>query len=128
MRQKEKDVTGAQLIPAALRLMRQNLSITQTALATRSGMSKAQLSSYELGRSLPTLPNLVAYLSALGKDFTDLQEVLNRLGGLPVTARKEEDRERTVILAFLRAFRVLLEELGLDRAAGAGQPSPGPMT
>jgi transcriptional regulator with XRE-family HTH domain len=134
MRQKETDVIRTQLIPAALRLMRQNLRITQTALATRSGMTKAQLSNYELGRTLPTLPNLAAYLSALGKDFADLQIMLNKLGGSQVTppplvvdeeveARKEEDRERMVILAVLRGFRVLLKELGLDRAAG--QPAPG---
>jgi hypothetical protein len=43
-----------------------------------------------------------------------------------IEAPKEEDQERTFILAVLRAFRVLLKELGLDRAAG--QPSPAQWT
>lgn len=60
----------------ALRLLRARRDLTQGQVATRATITKAMLSSYELGLNLPSFGSLAAVLNALGEDFHDLQEAL----------------------------------------------------
>lgn len=116
----------SQLVPLALRRVRQETGLRQIDVSTKSGLSKAMVSAYEGGKALPSLPSLLAYLDAIGRDLADLQEALNDLAGLP--KRRSEDveaRERAVGHAVLKALRGLELDEG-DSLLGTSEPlNPG---
>lgn len=96
------------LIPQALKRVRQSAGLRQIDISKASGLSKPMVSICEGGKGLPSLPTLLIYLKAMGRDLADLQEALNELGGLP--KRRSEDverRERSVGRAVLNALRGL---------------------
>lgn len=96
------------LIPAALKRVRQSTGLRQLDVANRSGMSKAMVSSYETGKALPSLVSLSAYLGAIGRDLSDLQEAVDELGGSPKLRSNDiEAQERAVGRAVLKALRGL---------------------
>jgi len=118
-------------IPEALKRLRLAAGLRQTHISEASGLTKAMLSAYERGNALPTIPSLWAYLAALGRDLTDLQDELNYLAGLP--KRRSEDvegRERAVGRVVLRALRglSLTEENGpmQEGRVNRGEPSTQP--
>ena len=64
------------------------------------------VSAYELGRSIPSLASLSAYLGAIGRNLGDLQDEVNRLSGRTLD-EPVEDRERVIGRAVLKALRAL---------------------
>lgn len=68
---------------SALRLLRARQNLTQGAVATRAGLTKAMLSSYEIGSKLPSFQSLTSILSALDRNFHDLQEALDEVRERP---------------------------------------------
>lgn len=63
----------------ALRFLRARQSLTQGVVADRAKLTKAMLSSYEIGSKLPSFQSLSAILIALNRDFHDLQEALDEI-------------------------------------------------
>lgn len=112
----------AQLLPAALKKLRERVHLKQTQLSWKSGLTKAQISSFETGKVLPSFGSLITYLNGVDADFSDLQKALNgemllARTGFPLV--RDGDQERVVGRAFLRSFKVLLEELGLEPGESA---------
>ncbi|HEY2292370.1 MAG TPA: helix-turn-helix transcriptional regulator [Thermoanaerobaculia bacterium] len=106
------------LVPQALRRVRQATGLRQIDVSARSGLSKAMVSAYEGGKALPSLPSLSAYLGAIGRDLSDLQEAVDEMRGFPVHRADDADaRERAVGRAVLKALR------GLD-FEGTAESSP----
>src|SRR4029077_15659525 len=70
-----------QFLPKALKLIREGAGYRQTHAAARSGLSKAMLSSYETGKTQPSLGSLTTLLAAIGKDFADFQDALDKVRG-----------------------------------------------
>ena len=66
----------AEYLGQALRLLRKQRKVTQTAVAESAGITKAMLSCYETGATFPSLPSLAAVLEELKCDFHSLQEAL----------------------------------------------------
>jgi transcriptional regulator with XRE-family HTH domain len=98
------------LVPKALKRVREATGLRQIDVSERSGLSKAMVSAYEGGKSLPSLPSLSAYLSAIGRDLGDLQEAVDELRGFPSRDSGDVDtRERAIGRAVLRALRGLEE-------------------
>ena len=105
-------------VPEALKLIRQSAGLRQTDVSERSGLTKAMLSSYEMGKTLPTLVSLTAFLVAVGKDFSDFQDVLDMLRKVsPKRAPDERDLEREVGRVVLKAIQDVIE-----RQAERGAP------
>jgi transcriptional regulator with XRE-family HTH domain len=129
-----------QIFPAALKRLRERANLRQVQVSWKTGLSKAQISSFETGKVLPSIGSLLSYLNGVGADFSDLQKALNGesllsfpLPGVSPLPHGEGDQERVVGRAFLRSFKVLLQELGLEPGAsandaiaqGKAQPRPG---
>jgi transcriptional regulator with XRE-family HTH domain len=93
------------LIPEALRRVRKTAGFRQVDIARRSGLSKAMVSAYESGKSMPSLPSLTAYLGAIGRNLADLQNVVDELLGF----RGTEKLELVVGRAVLRTLRAMDE-------------------
>jgi transcriptional regulator with XRE-family HTH domain len=104
------------LVCQALRRVRQATGLLQVDVAERSGLTRAMISAYELGRSVPSLVSLSAYLGAIGRNLGDLQDEVNRLSGRSLD-EPIEDRERAVGRAVLKALRALGGDL-------LGKPKP----
>jgi transcriptional regulator with XRE-family HTH domain len=108
------------LVPQALKRVRQATGLRQIDVSARSGLSKAMVSAYEGGKALPSLPSLSAYLGAIGRDLSDLQEAVDEMRGFPVHRADDADaRERAVGRAVLKALR------GLDFEAPDGSAAEG---
>jgi transcriptional regulator with XRE-family HTH domain len=90
----------------ALRRVRQTTGLLQVHVAERSGLTRAMVSAYEAGKSIPSLRSLSVYLGAIGRNLGDLQDEINRLSGQSI-AEPVEDRERIVGRAVLKAIRSL---------------------
>ncbi len=72
----------------ALRDLRVARRLTQSDVAARSGVAASQLSRWERGHEMPTLPSLVKVLSAVRADLGDLQHrMLVAAGELPARHR-----------------------------------------
>jgi transcriptional regulator with XRE-family HTH domain len=96
------------LVPQALKRVRQATGMRQIDVSARSGLSKAMVSAYEGGKALPSLRSLSAYLGAVGRDLSDLQEALDEIRGFPVHRADDVDaRERAVGRAVMKALRGL---------------------
>lgn len=68
----------------ALRLLRDRRRIRQYQLAELAGVTKAMLSSYETGSSIPSLQSLSSILHALNSDLHELQQAMDAVvGGRP---------------------------------------------
>jgi transcriptional regulator with XRE-family HTH domain len=63
----------------ALRFLRARQGLTQGVVAARAKLTKAMLSSYEIGSKLPSFQSLASILEALNRDFHDLQEALDEI-------------------------------------------------
>lgn len=63
----------------ALRFLRARQGLTQGVVAARAKLTKAMLSSYEIGSKLPSFQSLASVLQALNRDFHDLQEALDEV-------------------------------------------------
>ena len=107
-----------QFVPEALKLIRQSTGLRQTDVSERSGLTKAMLSSYETGKTLPTLVSLTAFLVAIGKDLSDFQEVLDMVRKVsPKRTPDDRDLERELGHVVLRAIQDVIE-----RQAKKGAP------
>ncbi len=96
------------LVPMALKRVRQATGLRQIDVSARSGLSKAMVSAYEGGKALPSLRSLSAFLGAIGRDLSDLQEAVDEMRGFPVHRADDVDaRERAVGRAVLKALRGL---------------------
>lgn len=94
------------LVPQALRRVRQTAGLLQVHVAQRSGLTRAMVSAYEAGKSIPSVRSLSVYLGAIGRNLGDLQDELDRLSGRSID-EPIEDRERIVGRAVLKALRGL---------------------
>lgn len=107
-----------QFVPEALKLIRQGVGLRQTDVSERSGLTKAMLSAYETGKTLPTLVSLTTFLAAIGKDLADFQEVLDMVRKVsPKRTTDERDLEREVGRVVLRAIRDVIERQAERSAA-----------
>jgi transcriptional regulator with XRE-family HTH domain len=98
------------LVPQALRRVRQATGLLQVNVAERSGLTRAMVSAYEGGKSIPSLASLSVYLGAIGRNLGDLQDEVNRLSGQSLD-EPVEDRERAIGRVVLKALRALEEDL-----------------
>ena len=99
-----------QFVPAALKLMRQGTGLRQTEVSQRSGLTKAMLSSYETGKTLPNLASLTSFLIAMDKDLSDLQEALDMVRKVsPKQTPDERDLERDLGRVVLKAIQDVIE-------------------
>ena len=99
-----------QFVPEALKLIRQGAGLRQTDVSERSGLTKAMLSAYETGKTLPTLVSLTAFLVAIGKDLSDFQEVLDMVRKVsPKRTPDDRDLERELGHVVLRAIQDVIE-------------------
>ncbi len=97
----------------ALRLLRARQGLTQGVVATRAGLTKAMLSSYEIGAKLPSFQSLAAVLEALNRDFHDLQEALDE-----VRQRLPDASGAPVNPLYLgQALRLLRSRLGVTQVS-----------
>jgi len=109
-RQKPRPDELLQFVPEALKLIRQSTGLRQTDVSERSGLTKAMLSSYETGKTLPTLVSLTAFLVAIGKDLSDFQEVLDMVRKVsPKRTPDDRDLERELGHVVLRAIQDVIE-------------------
>ncbi len=84
-----------QLIPHALVGLRQATGLQQVDVTERSRLTGDRVSAYEDGKVLPSLPSLLAYLGAIGKNFFDLQEALDALQGSPHDQKMAKKRRKS---------------------------------
>jgi transcriptional regulator with XRE-family HTH domain len=99
----------------ALRWLRDRRGLTQAQAAEKAGISKAALSRYEHGRTLPTLETLGRLLRALGCDLFELQRALTTVQGWDrIHPRASAAREDEVRRAASEVAN-LLSGKGLDR-------------
>lgn len=123
--QKPRPEDVLQFVPEALKLLRQGTGLRQTEVSKRSGLTKAMLSSYETGKTLPNLGSLTAFLIAMDKDLADFQQVLDmvrkvspkRTPGPP----DERDLAREVGRVVLRAIQDVIERQA-EREASRSSP------
>jgi transcriptional regulator with XRE-family HTH domain len=119
--QKSRPEEILQFVPEALKLLRQGTGLRQTDVSKRSGLTKAMLSSYETGKTLPNLGSLTAFLVAIGKDLADFQEVLDLVRKVsPKRTPDERDLEREVGRVVLTAIQDVVErraERGASRSS-----------
>ncbi len=72
-------------VAKALRELRERQKLTQTAVGRITGAPDHRtLSHWETGRKQPSLRLLTGYLQALGLDFHDLQDAIDRVDGSAV--------------------------------------------
>ena len=105
-----EEAFDVRFVPQALRRVRQSTGLLQVNVAERSGLTRAMVSAYEGGKSIPSLASLSLYLGAIGRNLGDLQDEVNRLSGRSMDDTVE-DRERVVGRAVLNALRTLDEDL-----------------
>ena len=67
----------------ALALLRDRKDLTQAEVARRAGLGKSQLSKYEAGKEVPTLPSLVRLLRVLGVGLAEFWYTVHVLKELP---------------------------------------------
>jgi transcriptional regulator with XRE-family HTH domain len=102
-----------QFVPEALKLLRQGTGLRQTEVSKRSGLTKAMLSSYETGKTLPNLGSLTAFLMAMDKDLSDLQTVLDMVRKVsPKRTSDPRDLERELGRVVLKAIQDVVERQG----------------
>ncbi len=100
----------------ALRLLRARRNLSQGEVAARAKVTKAMLSSYEVGHKVPSFPSLTAILNALTEDYRSLQEALNAIRKrTPGTGTPLQPEGLGKALRFLRTQR------GLTQVAVANQ-------
>jgi transcriptional regulator with XRE-family HTH domain len=100
----------------ALRLLRARQNLTQGAVAARAGLTKAMLSSYEIGSKLPSFQSLTAILSALDRNFHDLQEALDEIRERPASTGIQVQPQRLG-----KALRSLRDRQRLTQVAVANK-------
>jgi transcriptional regulator with XRE-family HTH domain len=111
-----------QYLPKALKLIREDAGYRQTGAAARSGLSKAMLSSYETGKTLPSLGSLTTFLAAIGRNFADFQDALDKVrGASPQRQPTENDLEREVGQVVLKAIQYVIERKERDAASGSAR-------
>ena len=81
----------------ALRNLRRLARLTQRDVAEATGLTRPMVSSYERGRTLPSLPSLWTYLDALGTDLTYLEKIMREREERKETARRHRDEVRPLI-------------------------------
>ncbi|HYX22981.1 MAG TPA: helix-turn-helix transcriptional regulator [Thermoanaerobaculia bacterium] len=101
-----EEAVDVRFVPQALRRVRQATGFLQVDVAEKSGLTRAMVSAYEAGKSIPSLRSLSVYLGAIGRDLGDLQDEVNRLSGRS-SEEPLQDRERAVGRTVLKALRVL---------------------
>ena len=117
-RQKSRQSELLKFMPEALKRIRQSAGIRQTDVAELSGLTKAMLSAYETGKALPSLQSLTAFLAAIGRDFSDLQEELDIVRKVsPKRTPADKDLEREVGHVVLKAIK---DAIGMQQEGGSG--------
>ncbi|MFL6235325.1 MAG: helix-turn-helix domain-containing protein [Thermoanaerobaculia bacterium] len=120
--QQQGAVELLQCLPKAFRLIREGAGYRQTDAAARSGLSKAMLSAYETGKTLPSLGSLTTLLAAIGKDFADLQDAIDKVrGASPERQPAEKDLEREVGQVVLKAIQYVIERKERDATSGSAR-------
>lgn len=101
----------------ALRLLRARRNLPQGEVAARAKVTKAMLSSYEVGHNVPSFPSLTAILNALSEDYRSLQEALNAIRKrTPATGTPVQPECLGKALRFLRTQRGLSQGAVADQA------------
>ena len=59
-------------VPARIKLLREQAGLPQAELARMTGLTQAQISAYEVGRSFPGLESAMALSTALGVTVAEL--------------------------------------------------------
>lgn len=106
-------VTSLDQLGIALRLLRARRNLPQGEVAARAKMTKAMLSSYETGHTLPSFPSLTAILNALSEDFHSLQEALKFIQNRPAISTPLQPE------CLGRALRLLRIQRGLTQGTVA---------
>lgn len=121
----------------ALRVLRTRAELTQTGLADRAQLTKAQISTYETGRQTPTIGNLEKILVALGIDLFELGSVMDEIArstealgrrgggeeGRADGAALQPDREEQALRALRRGFEEYLQVVReVARRGGSADP------
>ena len=68
----------------ALRLLRHRRGLMQYQLAEKAGITKAMISSYEVGKHLPALDTLSRMLRSMECDLHELQNAMDEMEASPV--------------------------------------------
>lgn len=111
-----------QCLPKALKLVREGAGYRQTDASARSGLSKAMLSSYETGKTVPSLGSLTILLVAIGRDFADLQDAMDLLlGTSPKRQPTNKDLEREVGQVVLKAIEYVVERRERDATSSSAR-------
>jgi transcriptional regulator with XRE-family HTH domain len=101
----------------ALRFLRARQGLTQGVVAARAKLTKAMLSSYEIGSKLPSFQSLAAILEALNRDFHDLQEALDEIRQrAPAAGAPVNPQSLGKALRLLRARQSVTQVSIADRA------------
>jgi transcriptional regulator with XRE-family HTH domain len=81
---------SAERVPVgfALAALRQPSGMAQEDVARRLGVTRAQVSYYESGKTVPSYFRLRSYLDCLGRDLRDLQETLDEIEKRPPATRR----------------------------------------
>jgi transcriptional regulator with XRE-family HTH domain len=125
----------------ALRLLRQRRLFRQYQVAEKAGITKAMLSSYETGKSTPSLKTLNSILRAMESGFAEFQwafeslcgkrppEELAPFGGGPAPSWSDEEARAEVIeflAAKLGALEGVLKRIAdsIQIVVSAGMPPP----
>jgi transcriptional regulator with XRE-family HTH domain len=107
---KDESIAQSSLIAKALKLVRQSAGLRQIDVSQASGLSKAMVSAYEGGKALPSVLSLCRYLNAIGRDFGDLQNALDEMGGIPchrvIEAEIMERKVGRVVLGLLQSMGI----------------------
>jgi transcriptional regulator with XRE-family HTH domain len=111
-----------QYLPKALKLIREGAGYRQIDAAARSGLSKAMLSSYESGKTVPSLGSLTTLLASIGKDFADFQDAINKVrGASPERQPTENELEREVGQVVLKAIQYVIERKERDATSSSAR-------
>ena len=81
---------SAERVPVgfALAALRRPSGMAQEDVARRLGITRAQVSYYESGKTVPSYFRLLSFLDLLGRDLRDLQETLDGIEHRPPAARR----------------------------------------
>ncbi len=95
----------------ALRVLRSRHQLRQYQLAAKAKITKAMLSSFETGKTRPSLGSLLSIVFGMGSDLTELQEVLDVLTGKRVPQEEAPASTSTLGGAVVQVQVQKLEEL-----------------
>lgn len=108
----------------ALKGLRLARGLKQAEIARATGLTKAMISSFELGKVYPSLESLLTYLGGVGCNLGDLQRHLDMVAGPPPFAPSAEDVYRVLGEKVARAIEEVCQELGVAATDSSSQEPP----